>query len=164
MSRSAAKAWLDARGWGSRVIVMETSTATVALAAAALGCEPRQIAKTMALEGEDDEHPILVLAAGDAKLSSSLFKKQFGRKAKMIAPADVERIVGHAPGGVCPFGVVPGASVWLDRSLHALETVYPACGDDRTGVRLSPEELFEAAGAQGWVEVTKATGPSVREA
>lgn len=155
MSRETAKAWLDARGWGERVIVLETCTATVALAAEALGCEPAHIAKTMACEGPDPEHPVLIVAAGDVKLSSSLFKKTFGHKTRMIRAEDVEAKVGHAPGGVCPFGVNPNASVWLDRSLLEFEYVYPACGDDRTAVKLRPEELFLAAQARGWVEVTK---------
>lgn len=155
MSREKAKAWLDAHGYGERVIVMDDCTATVALVAAALGCEPAHIAKTMAFEGPEGEGPILVLAAGDAKISSSLFKKRFGLTARMIKGDVLEGKVGHAPGGVCPFGVNPGISVWLDRSLLAFEYVYPACGDDRTAVKFRPEELYEAAEAKGWVEVTK---------
>lgn len=156
MARENAKAWLEAKGWGDRVIVLDACTATVALAACALGCEPKHIAKTMAFEGRDDAHPILVVAAGDVKLSSSLFKRCFGIKARMLAPDRVESLIGHAPGGVCPFGVKDGVEVWLDRSLLAFETVYPACGDDCTAVRFSPEELFQASAALGWVEVTKA--------
>lgn len=153
MSREKAYEHLAARGFADRVRFFEASTATVALAAEALGCEPAHIAKTMALYGP--EGPVLVLAAGDAKISNSKFRAVFGLKAKMIPPAEVEGLVGHAPGGVCPFGVRPEASVWLDASLKRFEIVYPACGDGASAVRFTPEELYRAADALGWVDVTK---------
>ena len=151
MSFQTAKAWLDKKGFGDRVIVPEQSSATVEQAAAALGCEPAHIAKTMALTV--DGSPLLVLAAGDARLSNSLFKKAFHAKAHFIGAAEVEGLVGHAPGGVCPFGIRDGIRVYLDESLRRFDFVYPACGDDHSGVRLSCAELEEAAETAGWVDV-----------
>ncbi len=153
MAFGRAKAHLDAAGFGDRVIVPEQETATVEEAAAALGCAPEHIAKTMAFMVEDA--PVLIECAGDARVNNSLFKKQFHTKAKMIPGAEVEQLVGHAPGGVCPFGVEPGVTVYMDESLKRFETVYPACGDDHSGVRLSVLELEQAAGAVGWVDVCR---------
>lgn len=153
MSRQRALAQLQKDGWGDRVRFFEANTATVTLAAQVLGCEPAHIAKTLALKAGDGG-AILVLAAGDVKLSNSKFRARFGFKAQMIAGEAVEALVGHAPGGVCPFGVNAGVKIFCDESLKRFETVYPACGDDRSAVRFSPQELFEAAHALDWVDVT----------
>ena len=157
MSFQRAKAWLDERGLGDRVVVPERSSATVEQAAAALGCEPAHIAKTMALMV--DGRPVLVLAAGDARVSNSLFKKAFHTKARFIGASEVEELVGHAPGGVCPFGINDGIKVYLDESLRRFDFVYPACGDDHSGVRLSCGELEAAADATGWVDVCQGWRP-----
>lgn len=130
MSRERALAQLQREGWGDRVRFLDTNTATVELAAQALGCAPERIAKTLALS--TPEGPLLVIAAGD-----------------------VEVEVGHAPGGVCPFGVKEGVRTYCDESLKRFDTVYPACGDDQSAVRFAPEELFVAAHALGWVDVTQ---------
>lgn len=153
MAFERAKAHLDAVGFGDRVIVPEQETATVEDAAAALGTAPETIAKTMAFYVDDA--PVLVLCAGDGRVNNSLFKKAFGTKAKMIPGAEVEAAVGHAPGGVCPFGVNEGARVYMDESLKRFEFVYPACGDDQSGVRLTVDELECASAAEGWVDVCK---------
>ena len=153
MAFDKAKAWLDSRGFGDRVIVPQDETATVEAAAAALGCKPEHIAKTMAFLVDDA--PILILCAGDGKVNNSLFKRRFQTKAKMIPGDQVELLVGHAPGGVCPFGVNEGIAVYMDESLKRFEYVYPACGDDRSGVKLTVAELEQASGAQGWVDVCK---------
>lgn len=151
MSRERALAQLQAEGWGDRVRFFEANTATVALAAAALGCEPARIAKTLALTSP--QGAVLVLAAGDVKLSNSKFRARFGFKAQMIRSDEVEVLVGHAPGGVCPFGVNKGVRIYCDESLKRFDTIYPACGDDCSAVRFSPQELFEAAHAIDWVDV-----------
>lgn len=158
MSRERAFAQLEAEGWGDRVRFFEINTATVALAAQALGCEPAHIAKTLAMKGP--EGAVLVLAAGDVKLSNAKFRAQFGFKAQMIKGDEVEALVGHAPGGVCPFGVNEGVKIYCDDSLKRFETVYPACGDDQSAVRFSPDELFEASHALGWVDVTQIREPA----
>lgn len=156
MSFKKAMAWLDARGFADRVIVPEHSSATVEQAAEALGCEPAHIAKTMAFLV--DGHPVLVLCAGDAKVNNAKFKQAFHTKARFIAAGEVEGLVGHAPGGVCPFGVKDGVEAFLDESLRRFDYVYPACGDDHSGVRLTPKELEAAAGTNRWVDVCKLAG------
>ncbi|MBD8912033.1 YbaK/EbsC family protein [Sutterella wadsworthensis] len=153
MSFDAAYAALKAQHLGDRVRRFPGSSATVALAAQELGTAEGAIAKTMALLGPDG--PILVLAAGDRKIDGGSFKRTFHFKPKFVPGTDVEALVGHAPGGVCPFGRHEGIPVWLDRSLLSHAEVWPACGDDASGVRLTPEELYRAAGAVGWCEVTK---------
>ncbi len=153
MSKERALAQLQAEGWGDRVRFLDVDTSTVALAAQALGCEPAHIAKTLALKSPAGA--LLVLAAGDVKLSNPKFRERFGFKAQMIKAGEVEELVGHAPGGVCPFGVNPGVEIYCDESLKRFETVYPACGNDQSAVRFSPQELFEASHALGWVDVTK---------
>ena len=153
MAFDKAKAWLDNKGFGERVIVPKEETATVEAAAAALGCKPQHIAKTMAFLVNDA--PVLILCAGDGKVNNSLFKKHFQTKAKMVPGDQVETLVGHAPGGVCPFGINEGIAVYMDESLKRFEYVYPACGDDRSGVKLTVAELEQASDAQGWVDVCK---------
>lgn len=153
MSRIAAEAYLQEKGFLDRLIVLADNTATVALAAQALGVEPGCIAKSIALLL--NEQPILILAEGTARIDNPKFKKAFGTKARMIPPDRVEEMVGHAPGGVSPFGRKPSVSVYLDESLRRYDTVYPAAGDDHTAVRLTPRELEAIVGAAGWVDVTK---------
>ena len=156
MSFKRAMAWLDARGFSDRVIVPEHSSATVEQAAEALGCEPAHIAKTMAFAV--DGHPVLVLCAGDARVNNAKFKQAFHTKARFIGAGEVETLVGHAPGGVCPFGVNDGVEAFLDESLRRFDYVYPACGDDHSGVKLTPNELEAAAGTNHWVDVCKLAG------
>ena len=153
MSFEKAKEYLTEKGYGDRIIVPEASSATVELAAQAIGVEPGMIAKTMSfLVGGE---PILILTEGTARVDNHKFKDQFHTKAKMIPPAQVEEWIGHAPGGVCPFGIKEGVRVYLDESLKAFETVYPAAGDDHSAVRLTLTELEEVSGAVGWVDVCK---------
>ncbi len=158
MSFERAKDYLAGLGLADRVIVPDHSSATVEEAAEALGCEPARIAKTMAFLAADGT-ALLVVCAGDAHVNSGRFKAAFHTKAKMISPAEVEQLVGHAPGGVCPFGVREGVTCYLDESLRRFDAVYPACGDARSGVRLSPAELERAANAQGWVDICKGWQP-----
>jgi len=153
MSFTAVKSYLDQAGYGDRVMEFAESSATVEEAAAAVGCEPKQIAKTMSFLLEDQ--PILIVAAGDVRNDNHKYKETFHQKAKMIPGDQVEELVGHAPGGVCPFVIRPGVKVYLDESLRRFETVYPAAGSGHSAVRLTLPELEQLSGYQAWVDVTK---------
>lgn len=153
MSLEKAKAYLAEKGYADHVIELEDSSATVQLAAQALGVEPGMIAKTMSfLLGNE---AILILTEGTAKVDNRKYKDTFHVKAKMIPFEEVESWIGHAPGGVCPFGIKEGIKVYLDESLKQFDTVYPAAGNDHSAVRLTIAELEEVAGAVGWVDVCK---------
>ena len=148
-----AKAFLETKGFGDRVIIPEHSSATVAEAAEALGCEPGMIAKTLSfLQGDA---PVLILVEGMARIDNKKYKARFGCKAKMIPGDKVEELVGHDIGGVCPFGVKDGVAVYLDESLKLHETVYPAAGTDHSAVRLSIADLEACSGYTEWVDVCK---------
>ena len=153
MSLEKAKKYLEEKGYADHVIELEESSATVQLAAEALGVEQGMIAKTMSflVDGE----PILILTEGTAKVDNRKYKDQFHVKAKMIPFDEVEEYIGHAPGGVCPFGIKDGIKVYLDESLKCFETVYPAAGNDHSAVRLTIAELEDVAGACGWIDVCK---------
>ncbi len=153
MAFEKAKAYLDHLGLTDRIIVTEHSSATVAEAAEAIGCEEAMIAKTLSFLQE--EKPVLILADGTARIDNRKYKDRFGCKARMI-PADlVEPLVGHSIGGVCPFGINEGVSVYLDESLKRHEIVYPAVGNDHSGVKLTIPELENCSGTLGWVDVCK---------
>ena len=153
MSFEKAKADLTAKGLRDHIIVLNESSATVAEAAQALGVEPAMIAKTLSvLQGDQ---PVLIVTEGIAKLDNHKYKSLFHVKAKMIPCDEVEHYVGHAPGGVCPFGVNDGVVVYLDESLRKFKTVYPAAGNGHTAVKLTLAELEASAGAKGWVDVCK---------
>ncbi|WP_102411001.1 YbaK/EbsC family protein [Beduinella massiliensis] len=153
MAIERVRAYLKAFGAEDRILEFPVSSATVALAAEALGCEPARIAKTLSfLSGESC---ILVVAAGDAKVDNAKFKACFSMKAKMLSPEDAERLVGHAVGGVCPFAVNEGIPVYLDESLRRFQTVYPACGSSNSAIELTLDELERFSGAQAWVDVCK---------
>ena len=144
---------LEKKGFGDRVIIPEHSSATVEEAAAALGCSPGMIAKTLSfLQGEQ---PVLILAEGSARIDNRTYRERFGCKAKMIPSDQVEALVGHDVGGVCPFGINEGVIVYLDESLKIHETVYPAAGSDHSAVRLSIAELEQCSDYSGWVDVCK---------
>ena len=153
MSLEKAEKFLEDKGYVDRIILMDAPTATVAMAAEALGVEPGMIAKTMSfLQGEE---PVLILTEGTAKVDNRKYKDTFHVKAKMIPFDEVEEKIGHAPGGVCPFGINEGVEVYLDESLKRFETVYPAAGNDHSAVKLTIPELEQIAGARGWVDVCK---------
>ena len=153
MSQKKAENYLEQKGFLDHVIRLEASTATVAEAADALGVEPGMIAKTMSFLLDDQ--PILILTEGTARVENRKYKDTFHIKAKMIPFEEVEQWIGHAPGGVCPFGINDGVKVYLDESLRRFETVYPAAGDDHSAVKLTIPELEEVAGAVGWVDVCR---------
>ena len=153
MSLERAKAYLGAVGMGERVLELEQSSATVELAALALGCEPCRIAKTLSfLQGET---PVLLVTAGDAKVDNQKYRQTFQTKARMIPGPEVEAYTGHHPGGVCPFGVKDGVMVYLDRSLQRFETVFPAAGSGNSAIELTLGELEQTSRSQGWVDVCK---------
>lgn len=153
MSLIKAKQWLEEKGFGDRLIIPEHSSATVAEAAAALGCEPGMIAKTLSFL--QDGQPVLILVEGMARIDNRKYRECFGCKAKMIPVDEVKTLVGHDIGGVCPFGVNPGVKVYLDESLKAHETIYPAAGSDHSAVWLSISELESCSGYLRWVDVCK---------
>lgn len=153
MSLELVKEYLEKEGISDRLKVLHDSSATVELAAQALGCEPAWIAKTMSFLTDDGA--ILVVTAGDVKIDNKKFKEHFHQKAKMIPGDLVEEYIGHAPGGVCPFAIKENVPVYLDISLKRFETVYPAGGDAHSAVELSCEELEKYSRARGWVDVCK---------
>ena len=153
MSIERARAYLKEFGMEERIMELAESSATVELAAEALHCEPERIAKTLSfLMGEQ---PILIVAAGDARIDNHKYKTTFGTKAKMIPAAAVEDYIGHAVGGVCPFGIKEGIKVYLDESLKKFETVFPACGSGNSAIELTIPELEQCSGYQEWVNICK---------
>lgn len=153
MSFENVKQYFENNNLGERVKNLTQSSATVEEAAAALGCEPKQIAKTMSFLL--DEKPILIITAGDAKIDNKKYKAEFHQKAKMIPRESVEESIGHAPGGVCPFVVKPEVTAYLDVSLKRFEIVYPAAGSDHSAVELSLPELEQYSNSTGWIDVCK---------
>ncbi len=131
-----------------------TSSATVELAAEAVGCEPARIAKTLSFKVGDT--PVLIVAAGDAKIDNPKYKAQFHTKAKMLTREEVEEKIGHAVGGVCPFAVNEGVEIYLDKSLKRFETVYPAAGSSNSAIQMTMEELEKYSGSSRWIDVCKA--------
>ncbi|MBO2535426.1 YbaK/EbsC family protein [Rummeliibacillus suwonensis] len=140
-------------GLDHKILEYDASSATVELAANALGVKPERIAKTLAFKR--DQGCILIVAAGDAKIDNAKFKHKFGIKARMLSPDEVLNQVGHAIGGVCPFGIPENIPVFLDESLKRFETVFPACGSSNSAIELSCEEVYIYSNAQEWVDVCK---------
>lgn len=153
MSVETVRAYLEEFGAGDRIIELDQSSATVELAAAALGCEPERIAKTLSFYAEGN--PLVVVAAGDAKVDNRKYRDVFGVKAKMIPFGEVEAAIGHAPGGVCPFAVAERVAVCLDESLKRFNTIFPAAGSDRSAVQVTISELEEYSRYHTWVDVCK---------
>lgn len=138
-------------GLSDRIRIAKESTATVALAAKAFDCEEKKIAKTLSFMLPSG--PILVLAVGDARIDNAKFKHTFAAKANK--PEECEQIIGHAPGGVCPFGINEDVKVYLDESLKSMDSVLPACGTSDTGIELTIPELEKSSCCTGWVDITK---------
>ena len=153
MSVEKARKYLEQFGLADKIIKFDTSSATVELAAQAAGVEPARIAKTMSFMTK--KGPILIVTAGDTKIDNHKFKTFFGCKAKMLGPGEVEPLIGHAIGGVCPFGVNPGVKVYLDLSLKRFQTVFPACGEHNNAIELTPEQMAQYTPYQEWVDVCK---------
>ena len=152
MSIERVRAFMRERNMEDRILEFDVSSATVALAAEAVGCAPERIAKTLSFLV--DGGAVLVVAAGDARVDNPKFKAQFHTKAKMLTPEEVVNLVGHAVGGVCPFAVNEGVKVYLDESLRRFETVFPACGSANSAIELSLPELEQLSGGE-WIDVCK---------
>ena len=153
MSIENARAWLKAYKRDGDIREFDVSSATVALAAKALGVEEARIAKTLSFRIGDGA--ILIVAAGDVKIDNKKYKDEFGIKAKMLSPDEVRELVGHEIGGVCPFGIKEGIDVYLDESLKRFESVFPACGSTNSAIELSCAELETLSKYKKWVDVCK---------
>ena len=153
MSINRVRAYFEEKGIAERIQEFEISSATVALAAQALQCEENRIAKTLSFHV--DGKVVLIVAAGDAKIDNGKYKAQFGTKAKMLSFDEVEPLVGHGVGGVCPFAVNEGVEIYLDVSLRRFQTVFPACGSSNSAIELSIEELEEYTDFVDWINVCK---------
>lgn len=153
MSIEKVREYFRALGMEERILEFEVSSATVELAAAALGCEGKRIAKTLSFMV--GEKPVLIVAAGDARIANPKYKAQFGTKAAMLSYDDAEKLIGHAVGGVCPFAVNDGVEVYLDESLRRFETVFPAAGSSSSAIELSIPELEKYSRSIGWIDVCK---------
>lgn len=153
MSIDRVKAYFGEFGIEDKVQELAESSATVELAAAALNVEPGRIAKTLSFMV--NEQPILIVAAGDVKIDNAKYKKFFGAKAKMLTPEEAVALIGHAVGGVCPFAVNEGVTVYLDESLKKYVTVFPACGSSNSAIELTMEELEKYSLCKEWIDVCK---------
>lgn len=153
MAINKVKTYFSQYGMEGRIQEFDVSSATVELAAAALQCAPQRIAKTLSFMAGG--HAVLIVTAGDAKIDNPKYKAQFGTKAKMLSQEEVETLVGHAVGGVCPFAVNEGVEVYLDVSLKRFETVFPACGSSNSAIELTITELEKYSGFIEWIDVCK---------
>lgn len=153
MSVETARAHLAQFGRDQDILLLDQSSATVELAAQALGTEGRRIAKTLSFGTK--EGPILIVAAGDARIDNAAYKAFFHEKAKMLSPEEVLEYTSHPVGGVCPFGVPENVRVYLDESLRRFAIVYPACGSGASAIALTCDELAQYSGALQWVDVCK---------
>lgn len=153
MSIKKVREYFRGQGLEDRILEFNSSSATVALAAEALHCSPCRIAKTLSFSVNDS--PILIVAAGDARIDNRKYREQFGAKAKMLTPDEAAEFIGHAVGGVCPFAVNDGVAVYLDDSLNRFTTVFPACGSSNSAIELTIPELEKYSGFEKWVSVCK---------
>ena len=158
MSIEKVREYLRGFSLEDRISEFEVSSATVELAAAALGTEGARIAKTISLHGKDGGC-MLIVTAGDHKIDNQKFKARFGFKPRMLSPDEALAFTGHAVGGVCPFALPDGIPVYLDESLRRFDLIYPAAGSSSSAVRLSCEELFTASRAEGWEDLCKIREP-----
>ena len=153
MSIDKVREFFRKQGIEERIREFDVSSATVDLAASALGCEPCRIAKTLSFSVNG--RPVLIVAAGDARIDNHKFKETFGTKARMLSADDAVKLIGHAVGGVCPFAINSGVEVYLDDSLKRFETVFPACGSSNSAIELTIEELEKYSRPQKWTDVCR---------
>lgn len=153
MSIEKVRKFFEEKGMADKIIEFDTSSATVALAAAAIGCEEARIAKTLSFHV--GEKVVLIVAAGNMKIDNPKYKAEFHTKAKMLSFDEAEPLIGHAVGGVCPFAVNDGVEVYLDESLKAFDYVYPAAGSSNSAIKLTIDELCDCSGYVKWVDVCK---------
>ena len=151
MAIEAVREYMKQWGAQDRILEFQASSATVELAAQAVGCEPARIAKTLSFLVGD--HPILIVAAGDRRVDNHKYKEVFHTKARMLTPEQAVELVGHA---VCPFAVKPGVEIYLDESLKQFDTVFPAAGSSNSAIEVTMEELEQFSGSTNWVDVCKA--------
>ena len=151
MSLEIAKEYLEEKGYGDRILIFDVSSATVELAAQAVGTEPERICKSLTFIVNDK--PVMILCAGDAKINNPKYKAFFHTKAKMLTFDQVHEMIGHDVGGVCPFGCKEDVTVYLDDSLKRFDIVYPACGSGNSAVKLTIPELEELSGFKEWIDV-----------
>lgn len=145
--------YFEGLGIADKIKQFDVSSATVELAAAALGCEGARIAKTLSFLV--DGNAVLIVTAGDMRIDNHKFKEFFHTKAKMLSPGQVDELIGHSIGGVCPFAVNDGCKVYLDESLRRFDIVYPAAGNAASAVELTPDELEKYSNSLGWIDVCK---------
>lgn len=153
MAIEKVREYLRKYGLEDRIREFDVSSATVDLAAKALNCEPRRIAKTLSFMLK--EKPILIVTAGDARIDNSKYKAQFGTKAKMLTPQENIDFIGHAIGGICPFAVNEGVRIYLDESLKRFSSVFPACGSSNSAIELTLPELEMCSACEGWIDICK---------
>ena len=153
MSIERVRAFFKTYDMDGRILEFPVSSATVELAAQAVGCQPCRIAKTLSFKVGD--RTVLIAAAGDAKVDNRKYKDFFGTKAKMLTAEEAETLIGHAVGGVCPFAVNEGVEVYLDESLKRFETVFPACGSSNSAIEMTMDDLEKYSGYEQWVDVCK---------
>jgi prolyl-tRNA editing enzyme YbaK/EbsC (Cys-tRNA(Pro) deacylase) len=155
MSIEIARAYLEKMGMGGRVREFEVSSATVELAAKAVGVEPARICKTLSFKLKDGTG-ILIQVAGDARVDNKKYKEYFGEKAKMLSPEEVPQYTNHEIGGVCAFGVTrDDVKIYCDESMKRFETVFPACGSSNSAAEFTPDELFEVSRSIAWIDISK---------
>ena len=153
MSFIKAKEYLEKYGLENKIMEFPVSSATVEEAAKAVNCKEEEIAKTLSFMVKNK--PILIVIAGDKKIDNSKYKAEFHTKAKMIPFGEVEQLIGHEVGGVCPFGIKDGVEVFLDDSLKRFPIIYPACGSSNSAIKLTIEELEKASNYEKWIDVCK---------
>jgi len=153
MSLEKAKEYLKKYKLDKEILVFDSSSATVELAAQALHCEEAEIAKTMSFLV--DEKPIVIVVAGDKRIDNAKYKQEFHKKAKMVPFEEVEKIIGHEVGGVCPFGVNDNVDIYLDISLREHTIVYPACGSHNSAIKIEVENLESILNIKKWIDVCK---------
>ena len=155
MSIEIAREYLKSCGMDDRIMEFDVSSATVELAAKAVGTEPARICKTLSFKLKDGRG-VLIQAAGDAKIDNKKYKDYFGEKAKMLSPEEVPEYTNHEIGGVCAFGVTrDDVSIYCDESMKRFESVFPACGSSNSAAEFTPDELFEVSGSLAWIDVSK---------
>lgn len=153
MSINEVRQYLKKWNADDRILEFDISSATVELAAKAVGCEPARIAKTLSFLTPDG--PVLIVEAGDVKIDNPKYKAFFHTKAKMLSPEQVDELIGHKIGGVCPFALKDNVTVYLDESLKRFETVYPAAGSSNSAIELNLSELEQYSNSKGWIDVCK---------
>lgn len=152
MSLIKVREYLKKYGKDEEIVEFDESSATVAEAAQAIGCEEADIAKTLSFIV--DGKPILIVMAGDKRCDNHKYKEFFHEKAHMIPREDLVELIGHEAGGVCPFGINDGVTIYLDESLKQHEFVYPACGSSNSAIKLSIQELERLSNYKEWIDVT----------